>query len=111
MSRPALPLVLLLSALILAAGCGASLAAGIKDPDMVLLPDPDPAQAAHFPAGAATAGVAYIGRALDKSDIRTHDCSALSPCALPTPALSDTAVAVPQPPERMGVRRRVRQPG
>ena len=111
MFRPALPRVLFLTLLIQAAGCGASLAAAIQDPNMVVLPDPDPAQAVHFPAGAATAGVAHIGPALDKAGIRTHDCSPLNPCALATPALSDVAVTVPRPPERLGARRRARQPG
>jgi hypothetical protein len=111
MFRLALPSALLLAVLVQAAGCGASLAAAIQDPNMVVLPDPDPARAVHFPASTATAGVAHIGPALDRARIGTHDCSALNPCALATPALSDAAVTVPRPPERVGARRRARQPG
>jgi hypothetical protein len=111
MSRPALPAVLLLTVLIQVAGCGAGMAAAIQDPDMVVLPDPDLAQAVRFPPSAATAGVATIGPALDQADIRTHDCSARNPCALAVPTMSGAAVADPKPSERLGARRRMRQPG
>ena len=92
-------------------GGSAALAAAIADPNMVVLPDPDPAKAAHFDPRSATAGVAFIAPALDKADIHTAGCSALSPCAMPTPARSDAAVTVPTPTERVSDRRRVRRRG
>lgn len=109
MPRPALPLALCLGALIVAADSGAAYAAAIQDPDMVVLPDPDPAKAVHFPPGAATAGAARIGPALDKAD--PQSCSADNPCAVVTPAPSDAAVAVPKAGQRVGARPRVRRSG
>lgn len=106
MSRLAL---LLLTVLAMAVGCSDGQAAPIQNPDMVVLPAPDPAQAVHFPPGTATAGVAAIGPALDRVDITTHDCSPLNPCALATPAISDAAL--PKPRQQVGERQRVRRPG
>lgn len=87
-------------------GSGVSLAAAIQDPNMVVLPDPDLATAKHFAPGASTAGVAHIGPALDKVQIRSHDCSPTNPCALPPPAISDAAIV---PPKRQ--RQRMRASG
>lgn len=101
-----LRLILLLLALT-ALECGAGQASAIKDPDMAVLPAPDPAQAVHFPPGTSTAGVAYIGPALDRNDVSTHGCSPLNPCALAAPVTSDTAT----PKLGLGERQRVRRPG
>ena len=109
MSRPGFSTVLFLALSLQAAGCGAALAAAIQDPDMVVLPDPVLAKAARFPAGAATAGVAHIGPALDDVDVHARRCSARNPCALPTPAGPDTAVT--QPARQLSKNRRVRQAG
>lgn len=107
MPRPAFSFALLLTALIMTAACGAARAAAIQDPDMVVLPDPNPATAVHFPPGAATAGAARISPALDEAV--SQDCSARNPCALATPALSDAAG--PKPGQRVGARQRVRRSG
>ena len=104
MSRLAL---LLLTVLAMAVGCSAVQASPIADPDMAVLPAPDPAKAIYFPPAASTAGVAEIGPALDRADVTTHDCSPLNPCALATPARSD----VPLPRQQLGERQRVRRPG
>ena len=49
MPRPAFSFALLLTALIVTAACGAARAAAIQDPDMVVLPDPDPASYHYTP--------------------------------------------------------------
>ncbi len=108
MSRAVFPAVLFVMLLAEAAGCGASLAAAIQDPDMVVLPDPDLSKAVRLPAGAATAGTAHISPSLDQAAVR--GCSALNPCALAEPGRSDAAMAAPSQP-RQGERRRIRQPG
>lgn len=105
MSRPAFPAVLLLTLL---AGGGSALAAAIQNPDMVVLPDPDPSKAARFPARAATQGEARIGPALDRVDIGLRGCSPLNPCALAEP---DHAAMMAPPAQRIGERRRSRRPG
>ena len=110
MSRPRFSTILFLALSLQAAGCSAALAAAIQDPDMVVLPDPDISKAARFPASAATAGVAHIGPALDDVDVHARGCSALNPCALPTPAGPDTAVTQPVR-QQPGKNRRVRQAG
>ncbi|HZQ40515.1 MAG TPA: hypothetical protein VFA87_06970 [Rhizomicrobium sp.] len=110
MSRPRFSAVLFLLLSLQAAGCGAGLAAGIQNPDMVVLPDPDLSKAARFPAGAATAGVAHIGPALDDVDIRARGCSPRNPCALPTPAGPDDAAAQPAR-QRLSKNRRLRHAG
>ena len=110
MSRSGFSTVLFLALSLQAAGCGAALAAAIQDPGMVVLPDPDLAKAARFPAGAATAGVAHIGPALDEADVHPRGCSPLSPCALPTPAGPDDAAAQPTRPQ-LGKNRRAHQAG
>lgn len=104
MSRLAL---LLLTVLAMAVGCGTGQASPIQNPEMVVLPAPDPAKAVYFPPAASTAGVAQIGPALDRADVTTHDCSPLNPCALATPARSD----IPNPRQRLGERQRARRPG
>jgi hypothetical protein len=108
MSRPGFSTVLFLALSLQAAGCGAALAAAIQDPDMVVLPDPDLSKAARFPAGAATAGVAHIGPALD--EVHARGCSLRNPCALPAPAGPDAAAAQPTR-QRLSKNRRVRQAG
>ena len=110
MSRPRFSAALFLALSLQAAGCGAALAAAIEDPDMVVLPDPVLSKAARFPASAATAGVAHIGPALDDVDVHARGCSALNPCALPTPVGQDTAVTQPVR-QQPGKNRRVRQAG
>ena len=110
MLRPRFFAVLFLALSLRAAGCGAALAAAIRDPDMVVLPDPDLSKAARFPAGAATAGVAHIGPALDEVDVRARGCSPRNPCALPTPAGPDDVAAQPRR-QRLSKNRRVRQAG
>jgi hypothetical protein len=85
MSRHRFSTVLFLALSLQAAGCGAALAAAIEDPDMVVLPDPDLSKAARFPAGAATAGEAQIGPALDTAEVHARGCSALNPCAVTQP--------------------------
>ncbi len=110
MSRPGFSILLFLALSLQAAGCGAALAAAIENPDMVVLPDPDLSKAARFPAGAATAGVAHIGPALDDVEVHTRGCSALNPCALATPAGPDTAVTQPAR-QQISKNRRVRRAG
>ena len=110
MSRPRFSTILFLALSLQAAGCGAALAAAIENPDMVVLPDPDLSKAARFPAGAATAGVAHIGPALDDVDIHARGCSPLNPCALPTPAGPDDAAAQ-QTRQRVSKNRRARHAG
>ena len=107
MSRLSFPALLLLSALALAAGCGASLAAAIQDPDMVVLPDPVLPKAVRFPAGAATQGAARIGPALDKAGVSASGCSALNPCAVADPSGSDATA----PRQQLGERKRTRRSG
>jgi hypothetical protein len=110
MSRPRFYAVLFLALSLQAAGCGAALAAAIQNPDMVVLPDPDLSKAARFPAGAATAGVAHIGPALDDVALHARGCSPRNPCALPTPAGPDDAAAQPTR-QRLSKNRRIRQAG
>jgi hypothetical protein len=110
MSRPGFSTVLFLALSLQAAGCSAALAAAIQDPDMVVLPDPDLAKAARFPASAATAGMAHVGPALDDMDVHARGCSPLNPCALPTPAGPDDAAAQPTR-QRVSKNRRIRQAG
>jgi hypothetical protein len=110
MSRPGFSTIVFLALSLQAAGCGAALAAAIQDPDMVVLPDPVLSKAARFPASAATAGVAHIGPALDDVDVHARGCSALNPCALPTPAGSDDAAVQPAR-QRVSKNRRVRHAG
>jgi hypothetical protein len=98
--------LLLLTVLIMAVACGTGQASPIQNPDMAVLPAPDPAQAVHFPRGTSTAGVAHLAPALDRADITTHDCSPLKPCALATPALSDS----PRARQQLGARQRLRRP-
>ena len=110
MSRPGFSTVLFLALSLQAAGCGAALAAAIEDPDMVVLPDPVLSKAARFPTGAATAGAAQVSPALDEADVHARGCSALNPCALPTPAGPDTAVTQPTR-QQLSKNRRIRHAG
>lgn len=110
MPRPPFSAVLFLMLLAEAAACGAVRAAAIQNPEDVVLPDPDLSKAARFPSGAATAGEARIGPAMDKSDVRAGGCSPINPCAVTGPVSSDAAMAAPSQP-RQGEHRRIRQPG
>ena len=110
MSRPRFSTVLFVAVLLQAAGCAAALASTVQDPDMVVLPDPVLAKAARFPAGAATAGSARIGPALDTAEVHARGCSARNPCALPTPAGPDTAVTQPTR-QQLSKNRRTHQAG
>ena len=110
MSRPGFSTVLFLALSLQAAGCGTAFAAAIENPDMVVLPDPVLSKSARFPAGAATAGVAQIGPALDTAEVHARGCSALNPCALAAPAGPDTAVTQPAR-QQLSKNRRTRQAG
>jgi hypothetical protein len=110
MSRRRFSAVLFGALSLQAAGCGASLASSIQNPDMVVLPDPDLSKAARFPARAATAGIARVSPALDKVDVEARGCSPTNPCALPTPPGPDAAAARPVP-QRVSKNRRVRHAG
>ena len=60
-----------------------------------ILPDLLPYTGPAFPAASATAGTADPGPALEKLPEDNRTCSALNPCAMPSPALMN--VPAPQP--------------
>ena len=53
------------------------------------LPDPSPKESPNFPPALATAGTADPGRELAaiRTNFRDPSCTALNPCAAPTPSL------------------------
>jgi len=91
---PACPRLLCVSFLMLTMAAGWGHAADKPDPNIdPVLPDPQPNNA-YFPPGAATAGTADPGPALQHvpftAAMRTGQgpgCTALSPCAVDSPPL------------------------
>src|ERR1700744_4498800 len=55
-----------------------------------ILPDPQPYKGPAFPAASATAGTADPGIALENVREDNRSCSALTPCAMPSPALMNS---------------------
>jgi hypothetical protein len=81
---------LIITATLLLVGCQSS--PGLSDPlesnvYVPILPDPDPNAGPRFSPSSATAVTAFAGTKLDDVT-KPHDCTALSPCAAPPPALS-----------------------
>ena len=62
-----------------------------------ILPDPLPYTGPAFPAASATAGTADTGPALEVLREDNRSCSALTPCAMPSPALTNSGWNVTAP--------------